>query len=157
MHPTLSPQAAATAPAVSIVAINRPREAKISAQRPALILRAKQSTAAQLRQHQFDEIRQAARQDRGHDVVAVCPILDEAFFQLIRDLLGRSDHLPMSASARYAQIKLANRQVFAPCQFKREQLTALARVSFRQLGNRTIERVSRQVEPPVRPETSARP
>ena len=97
------------------ISINRPREAKIRTQRVALILCAKQSTAAQFRQHQFDEIGQAARQNRGHDVVAVGPIIDETFFQLIRDLLRCSDHLPMSACARYAQIKLSNRQVLAAC------------------------------------------
>jgi hypothetical protein len=92
----------------------RPRQTGILAQRAAFVAGEKESAPPQLREHQRVEVVEAARERRRHHVEAVRAVVHEALFELVRDLLGRTDQLPAAARAGDPQIQFAQGQVFAP-------------------------------------------
>src|SRR6185369_2767260 len=91
-----------------------------------LVILAEQAPATQFGNHQPDEVGQATRQGRRHDVETVRTIVLEALLELIRDLHGRSDQLPVPPRAGDPEIEIANRQSFPPCQLQQKRLPALA-------------------------------
>ncbi|CAB3958132.1 hypothetical protein LMG7053_05550 [Achromobacter ruhlandii] len=116
------------------------------AQGRTVVFRAEQAAAAQFRQRQLDEVIQPAGQPRRHDVEAVGAVLLEPLLQLVGHALRRADHLLVAAGPGDAQVQLADRQVVAARQIDQQLLAALAAVGFWNVGQRSVDRVARQVE-----------
>src|SRR5271166_2828512 len=113
-------------------------ETEVFAQGPAFVFAAEEVAALQFGDDAVDEIVEAARDPREHDVEAVAGVAVEPLLHLVGDHLRGADKGEAAVAAGDLR-QLAHRQIVAPGAFDDALAAALAGVALRDLGQRAVE------------------
>ena len=87
-------------------------EPEVLTQRLSLISSSEKSPLLEFGHDKIDEVRQAVREDRWHNVEAIGSTGDEPFLHHVSNILWRAADIVMTATASYVRIELANGHVF---------------------------------------------
>ena len=107
-----------------------PRQAKVFAQGSSLVFGSEQVAALEFRNHPIDEIIQALRDVREHDVEAIRCLPEKPFLHAVRDGLGRAHERQARIAPRLFG-ELPNGEVLRPCQFQDASASTLAGICLR--------------------------
>src|SRR5271166_4633790 len=113
-------------------------ETEVFAQGPAFVFAAEEVAALQFGDDAVDEIVEAARDPREHDVEAVAGVAVEPLLHLVGDHRWRADQREAAVAAGDLR-QLAHRQIVAPGALDDALAAALAGVALGDLGQRAVE------------------
>ena len=119
-------------------AVLRPRQTEVVAQGLAFVFATEEVAVLQFGDDAVDEIVEAARDPREHDVEAVAGVAVEPLLHLVGDHFGGADQREAAVAAGDLG-QLADRQVVAPGALDDALAAALAGVALRDLGQRAVE------------------